>query len=67
MQVAIQNAHREVQVAIQNFHRELVQVAMQTFHREVQVAIQDSRLLYYLIRESKTSLNINHITINNNT
>ena len=67
VQVAIQNSHSElVQVAIQNSHRE-VQVAMQTFHREVQVAIQDSRLLYYLIRKIKTWLNINHITVHNNT
>ena len=29
--------------------------------------IQDSRLLYYLIREIKTWLNINHITVHNNT
>ena len=28
---------------------------------------QDSRLLYYLIREIKTWLNINHITVHNNT
>ena len=27
----------------------------------------DSRLLYYLIREFKTWLNINHITVHNNT
>ena len=29
--------------------------------------IQDSRLLYYFIREIKTWLNINHITVHNNT
>ena len=29
--------------------------------------IQVSRLLYYLIREIKTWLNINHITVHNNT
>ena len=29
--------------------------------------IQDSRLLYYLIREIKMWLNINHITVHNNT
>ena len=29
--------------------------------------IQDSRLLYYLIREMKTWLNVNHITVHNNT
>ena len=31
------------------------------------IDIQDSRLLYYLIREIKTWLNINHITVHNNT
>ena len=29
--------------------------------------IQDSRLLYYIIREIKTWLNINHITVHSNT
>ena len=32
-----------------------------------QITIQDSRLIYYLIREIKTWLNINHITVHNNT
>ena len=30
------------------------------------VYIQDSRLLYYFVREIKTWLNINHITVHNN-
>ena len=34
--------------------------------REIQDSIPDSRLLY-LIREIKTWLNINHITVHNNT
>ena len=29
--------------------------------------IRDSRLIYYLIREIDTWLNINHITVHNNT
>jgi len=29
--------------------------------------IQESRLLYYLVREIKTWLNINHITVHNKT
>ena len=41
-------------------------VAMEAV-RQARPASQDSRLLYYHIREIKTWLDINHITVHNNT
>ena len=44
-----------------------VSVSAIPVHTSIQIITQDSRLLHYLIREIKTWLNSNHITVHNNT